>query len=631
MDSIRIPAKDEAISQGLAFLSQSLRQHRVGAKEANRAMLMAEEAMVKLHQHAAPDSQTQLAVINRMGSLSIRVTVPGERFEFDETMDFGLDLELDEEDGQTEAAIRNLLLHAFRDKIRYKHQGRLNTVAITVKESEKRLLYWTVSALLLSIVAGLVLKAVLPAGGVEALDSYVLDPIKTMFLNALKMVVAPVVFFSILSCVSQFSNLSDFGKTGGKVMGFYMFTTVVAIAVGAGAFLLLRPGSGGAQIALQGAQAVAGAEEVNISILDTIVNIVPSNIVQPFLDADMLQIIFIAILCGVAVGMIGDYSRPLKDFFEGCNTLFLKVTIIIVGFIPVAVFCSICSPVMLTGGDTLVSLLYFMAAVLVGMAAMMAVYCLLILVVGHLNPPDFPAQICSRYPYQLQPGLLQRGHALQHAAVPQRPGHLPQGLLLLHPPGRHRQHGRQLRLSGGGLPVFGPALRSVSLRGRPGCPVLLCVRPLCGGAGNPRCRAGMPVGAAGADRRAGRGRRADDGHRLYCGYVPHRLQHHRRCSHLPGGCPPGESGGPGGLQRKARRLSLLSQRPPLLRPAGNFRQAEQGRFLCGKQNAFTGRIRQNTRPFPFIFLCLQGKLLYSRSGVLSPPAEGRRVRMAVRS
>ena len=47
MDSIRIPAKDEAISQGLAFLSQSLRQHRVGAKEANRAMLMAEEAMVK--------------------------------------------------------------------------------------------------------------------------------------------------------------------------------------------------------------------------------------------------------------------------------------------------------------------------------------------------------------------------------------------------------------------------------------------------------------------------------------------------------------------------------------------------------------------------------------------------------
>lgn len=81
-----------------------------------------------------------------------------------------------------------------------------------------------------------------------------------MFLNALKMVVAPVVFFSILSCVSQFTNLSDFGKTGGKVMGFYMFTTVIAIAVGVGAFLLLQPGSGGGvQAALQAAQPVAGA------------------------------------------------------------------------------------------------------------------------------------------------------------------------------------------------------------------------------------------------------------------------------------------------------------------------------------------------------------------------------------
>lgn len=55
-------------------------------------------------------------------------------------------------------------------------------------------------------------------------------------------------------------------------------------------------------------------------------NIVPSNIVKPFLEADMLQIIFMAILCGVAVGMIGDYSKSLKKLFEGFNLLFLKIT-----------------------------------------------------------------------------------------------------------------------------------------------------------------------------------------------------------------------------------------------------------------------------------------------------------------
>lgn len=126
-----------------------------------------------------------------------------------------------------------------------------------------------------------------------------------------------------------------------------------------------------------------------MDVLGTIVNIVPDNLVRPFLEADMLQVIFVAILCGAAVGMIGDYSKPLKDFFEACNTLFLKITTIIVGFIPLAVFCSVCSLVMLTGGQTLASLVGFLASVLLGMACMVALYCLLLLAVGRLDPRIF--------------------------------------------------------------------------------------------------------------------------------------------------------------------------------------------------------------------------------------------------
>lgn len=360
MEILRIPARNEAIPEGISFLTQALKKKRIGSKEANRAILMAEEAMVKLFQHAPPEATAKLAVVSRMGSLSLKLSVPGPEFEFEKDVDFCMDMQMDEGDSQAEATIRDLLLNAFRDKLRYKNRNRCNIVLISVKESEKQLLYWTVAALISSILLGLLLRQVLPEAGALALNDYLLSPVKTMFLNALKMVVAPVVFFSILSCVSQFSNLADFGKTGGKVMGFYMFTTVVA-----------------------------GAEDVNISILDTIVNIVPSNIVQPFVNADMLQIIFIAILCGIAVGMIGDYSRPLKEFFEGCNTLFLKVTTIIVSVIPLAVFCSVCSLVMLTGGDTLISLIYFLITVLAGMVGMVAVYSLLILVVARLNPLIF--------------------------------------------------------------------------------------------------------------------------------------------------------------------------------------------------------------------------------------------------
>lgn len=389
METIRIPASSETISDGIVFLTDTLKKKRISSKEANRAILMAEETMVKLFQHAPAGAVAQLSVINRMGSLSLKISVPGENFEFNEDIDFGMNMEVYDTDSQAEASIRDLLLNAFRDKLRFKHRHKYNTVQISVKESEKRLLYWTVAALISSIIAGLLLREVLSADAAAALDGYLLNPVKTMFLNALKMVVAPVVFFSILSCVSQFSNLADFGKTGGKVMGFYMTTTFIAIAMGTAAFFLFQPGETGMQAAVDAGQAVAGAEDVEVSILDTVINIVPSNIVQPFVDADMLQIIFIAILCGVAVGMVGDYSRPLKEFFEGCNTLFLKVTTIIVSVIPLAVFCSICSLVMLTGGDTLVSLLYFMLTVLMGMAGMIAVYCLFIVLFGRLNPLIF--------------------------------------------------------------------------------------------------------------------------------------------------------------------------------------------------------------------------------------------------
>ena len=418
MEILRIPARNEAIPEGISFLTQALKKKRISSKEANRAILMAEEAMVKLFQHAPPEATAKLAVVSRMGSLSLKLSVPGPEFEFEKDVDFCMDMQMDEGDSQAEATIRDLLLNAFRDKLRYKNRNRCNIVLISVKESEKQLLYWTVAALISSILLGLLLRQVLPEAGALALNDYLLSPVKTMFLNALKMVVAPVVFFSILSCVSQFSNLADFGKTGGKVMGFYMFTTVVAIAMGTAAFLILRPGQEGAQALTAAGQVVAGAEDVNISILDTIVNIVPSNIVQPFVNADMLQIIFIAILCGVAVGMIGDYSRPLKEFFEGCNTLFLKVTTIIVSVIPLAVFCSVFpGDAYRRGHPDLPDLLpphcpgghggnggRLLPADPGG---------------GPAQSPDFSEKVCPRHADHLQPGLLQRRNALQHADLPQ--------------------------------------------------------------------------------------------------------------------------------------------------------------------------------------------------------------------
>ncbi len=391
MESKKIPAENSSVAEGLDYVQAALQGFRLKPEAVNQAMLAAEESMVKLISHAPKQAKLSITVSKRLGDISIRLTASGEQFDLAEGADFGIPLEMEEVDYEAEMAIRSMVLKSFGDKLKYKNKNNHNTILITVQRSAHRQLYLTLGALVLAILLGTIWKLALPAGAAIGLNTYLLVPFKTMFLNALKMVVGPVVFFSIISCTAQFGNLAEFGKIGAKVMGLYVTTTLIAIGVGLGIFGLVHPGSASLVSSVTSAAAgtVQAAGETSISILDTVVGIVPSNIVKPFLETDMLQIIFIALLCGIAVGMIGDYSRPLREFFESCNTLFLKITTLIVGFIPAAVFCSMTSLVMTTGTDTLVSLLGLVGTVLLGLTCMIGVYCLLIFAVGRLNPLVF--------------------------------------------------------------------------------------------------------------------------------------------------------------------------------------------------------------------------------------------------
>ena len=136
------------------------------------------------------------------------------------------------------------------------------------------------------------------------------------------------------------------------------------------------------------AEAPMTTQTYSTSIKDVIVGIVPDNLLKPVLEMNMLQLVFIAVLCGVAVGMIGDYSKNLVALIESCNELFLKITVIIMRVTPIAVFCSILSLIISMGLSTLLSLLSMIGTLLVGILCMMMVYCALMLLSG-LSPVRF--------------------------------------------------------------------------------------------------------------------------------------------------------------------------------------------------------------------------------------------------
>ena len=209
------------------------------------------------------------------------------------------------------------------------------------------------------------------------------------------MVVAPVVFFSIISCIVQFSDLSALGRIGMKILGMYIFTTFIAVAVGFGAFFLLKPGNADLAEGLMADASSITSQTMDVSIKDTIVNIVPSNLVAPFLNSNMMQLIFLAILCGIATGLIGKYSAMLMEFFQALNDLFLKVTTMIIKFMPIAVFCSIASTMLSMGIHSILSVLGMFGTFLFGLACMIMVYCLMMLLFARLNPIPFLKKYAS--------------------------------------------------------------------------------------------------------------------------------------------------------------------------------------------------------------------------------------------
>lgn len=242
----------------------------------------------------------------------------------------------------------------------------------------------TLVALLAAIVAGLLLRFFASAGFNAGVDEYLLTPLKTMFLNALKLVVGPVVFFMIASSVAGISDLKVYGRIGAKVLGLYLLTSVTAICVGVGVSAMLDPSAG---VVLE-AGASYTAEPTEVSLVDTLVGIVPSNVLSPFLNADMIQIIFLAILLGIGVGLLeqeGDRSR-FRQGLERMNRLCLKISSLVLRLIPLGTFCTVALLILEIDGTMLLSLFKLIGTVLAGALGMMVLYAGLFWVTTRKSP-----------------------------------------------------------------------------------------------------------------------------------------------------------------------------------------------------------------------------------------------------
>ena len=158
----------------------------------------------------------------------------------------------------------------------------------------------------------------------------IVKPLGTIFLNMIKMIVVPMVFFSITAGVASLGDLKKLRNIGVKVVGLYALTSALCVGLGLIMANIINPGKGFDLIALS--QSTDYEAQAMPSIIDTLIDMSPSNIFTSFTNTNMLQIIVFSIFLGVALIMMGKEGERLLAGVQSCANAMYKITAIVMEF-----------------------------------------------------------------------------------------------------------------------------------------------------------------------------------------------------------------------------------------------------------------------------------------------------------
>ena len=184
----------------------------------------------------------------------------------------------------------------------------------------------------------------------------ILKLLGTGFLNLIKMLVVPLVFTSLICGASSMNDIKRLGRIGGKTLGFYMITTALAISISLFIAKVINPGSNLDMSSLVSTEPTIAE---NQPLVDTLLNIIPTNPIASLANGEMLQIIFFALLVGVSINTIGEKGKCVNEFFEALNEMCMKLVSMIMSLAPIGVFALISNTFATTGIKAIFSLLSF--------------------------------------------------------------------------------------------------------------------------------------------------------------------------------------------------------------------------------------------------------------------------------
>ena len=218
----------------------------------------------------------------------------------------------------------------------------------------------------------------------QGIEKYLFNLGGQIFKNLLLLIVVPLVFFSLVSGISSLSNMVKLGSIASKTIVLYLMTTAFAVVIAI--FFGWAFNISGYQGELGSFNAPSG----EASLYDTVLRIFPNNIFGAFVENNMLGIVFISILFGIALNLTDELTDKLSKNFERLNIVFMKIVLIVMSFAPIGVFCLMGSYVMDNGLNIFGDLIqYVLILIFVLFFHLVFTYSLILKIFANLNPIIF--------------------------------------------------------------------------------------------------------------------------------------------------------------------------------------------------------------------------------------------------
>ena len=240
----------------------------------------------------------------------------------------------------------------------------------------KRLTRFILLALVLGIIAGWAINAAIDDGTPQSADQLkqiaeYLSIVTALFLRLIKMIIAPLVFSTLVAGIAHMGDIAALGRVGLRSISWFILASLVSLTLGLLLVNLLQPGIG-LNLPLPPATAASGVETAAFNLKDFVTHLVPASVFEAMATNEILPIVIFSIFFGVALTAVGDAGKPIVKGVEALVKVMLQVTDYVMRFAPFAVFTAVTSSIAEKGPEILITFGKFVGSFYLGLAILWA-------------------------------------------------------------------------------------------------------------------------------------------------------------------------------------------------------------------------------------------------------------------